>query len=99
MNEVARLRLPAVLQIQAGLNHPRYASLKGIMQAKKKEIADVSATDLGLETADVGAAGATVEILEVVFPQTGSGAEMIEGDPATAAAALVLKLQKEARVL
>jgi electron transfer flavoprotein beta subunit len=99
MNEVARLRLPAVLEIQAGLNHPRYASLKGIMQAKKKEIAELTAADLGLDPATVGAAGAAVEILGVAFPPSGGGAEMIAGDPVTAAAALVEKLQKEARVL
>ena len=39
LSEVFRLALPAVLEVQAGLNHPRYASLKGIMSAKKKEIA------------------------------------------------------------
>lgn len=99
LNEVARLRLPAVLAIQAGLNHPRYASLKGIMQAKKKEIAEVTAADLGLAAATVGAAGAAVEILGVALPPSGGGAEMIEGDAATAAATLVRKLKKEARVL
>ena len=33
------LPLPAVLSIQSGINKPRYATLKGIMAAKKKEIA------------------------------------------------------------
>ena len=42
LSEVFRLALPAVLEVQAGLNHPRYASLKGIMSAKKKEIAELS---------------------------------------------------------
>lgn len=99
MNEVLRIQLPAVFEIQAGLNHPRYASLKGIMQAKKKEIAEVSPADLGLDASQVGAAGATLEIVSVAFPESGGGAQMIEGDPATAAAALVDKLKKEARVL
>jgi electron transfer flavoprotein beta subunit len=99
MNEIARLRLPAVLEIQAGLNHPRYASLKGIMQAKKKEIAAVTAADLGIPAQEAGAAGATLEILSVSFPDSGKGAQMIEGDAATAARTLVEKLQKEARVL
>jgi len=99
MNEIARLRLPAVLEIQAGLNHPRYASLKGIMQAKKKEIAAVTAADLGIPAEEAGAAGARLEILSVSFPDSGKGAQMIEGDAATAARALVAKLQKEARVL
>jgi electron transfer flavoprotein alpha/beta subunit len=54
---------------------------------------------LGLEAAEVGAAGSRVEVLSVQFPDTGGGAQMLEGDPATVAAELVLKLQKEARVL
>jgi len=99
MNEIARLRLPAVLEIQAGLNHPRYASLKGIMQAKKKEIAAVTAADLGIPAEEAGAAGARLETLSVSFPDSGKGAQIIEGDAATAARALVAKLQKEARVL
>ena len=99
MNEISRLRMPAVLEVQAGINHPRYASLKGIMAAKKKEIAELSPTDLGLAATDVGAVGSSLEIVSVEFPETGRGAQMIEGDAPTAAKALVEKLQKEARVL
>ncbi len=99
MNEVLRVALPAVLEIQAGLNHPRYASLKGIMQAKKKEIAEVAPAELELDSSAVGAAGATLEILEVAFPESGSGAVMIDGDAETAARQLVERLQNEARAL
>ncbi len=98
-NEIFRLDLPAVLEVQAGINHPRYASLKGIMQAKRKPVEKIGAADLGLETTAVGAAGSRVELLSVQFPDTGGGAQMLEGDAATVAADLVLKLQKEARVL
>jgi hypothetical protein len=42
-NEILRLQLPAVLEVQAGINHPRYASLKGIMAAKRKPIDQASA--------------------------------------------------------
>ena len=99
VNEISRIPVPAVLEIQAGINHPRYASLKGIMAAKKKEIAPVSVADLGLDPGKVGAAGSRIEIVSVAFPDSGSGAQMLEGDAKTAAAKLVDKLQKEARVL
>jgi len=99
VNEVSRVALPAVLAIQAGINHPRYASLKGIMQAKKKEIAALSPADLGLDPAELGAAGSRLEVLSVAFPAAGEGAEILAGDPKTAAAALVEKLRQEARVL
>ncbi len=99
MNEVFRLTLPAVIEVQAGINHPRYASLKGIMKAKRKPIDSVSAADLGLDASAVGLAGSGLEVLEVTFPDSGDGAEMIEGDAAAMARTLVEKLQREARVL
>ncbi len=99
INEISRVQVPAVLEIQAGINHPRYASLKGIMAAKKKEIAPVTAADLGLDAGQVGAAGSRVEIVSVAFPDSGSGAQILEGDVKVATATLVEKLQKEARVL
>ncbi len=98
-NEVFRLRLPAVLEVQAGINHPRYASLKGIMAAKRKPLERLSAADLGIDPATVGAAGSRIEILGVGFPEGGAGAQMIAGDAAAAARALVAKLRDEARVL
>lgn len=99
VNEISRVALPAVLEIQAGINHPRYASLKGIMAAKKKEIAPVAPADLGLDPGQTGAAGSRLEVVSVSFPDAGSGAQMLEGDTKKAVAALVEKLQKEARVL
>ena len=42
------LPLPAVLTIQSGINKPRYATLKGIMAAKKKEIATIDRASLGV---------------------------------------------------
>lgn len=99
VNEIVRLALPAVLEVQAGINQPRYASLKGIMQAKKKEMATKSASDLGLAGSDVGAEGSRLETLAVFFPQSGAAAEIFEGDVTESARQLVEKLRKEARVL
>lgn len=99
MNEIFRLSLPAVIEVQAGINQPRYASLKGIMAAKKKPIDSPSPADLGVAAENVGAAGSKLEILSVGFPVSSKGAEMLTGDPASLARTLVDKLQKEARVL
>jgi electron transfer flavoprotein beta subunit len=99
MNEIFRLGLPAVLEVQAGLNKPRYASLKGIMQAKRKEITPLTPDDLGLSADEVGERGSKLEILGIALPKTGEAAQIIEGEPAEAARILIEKLQKEARVL
>jgi electron transfer flavoprotein beta subunit len=98
MNEIFRMKLPAVLEIQAGINHPRYASLKGIMMAKKKPLATVAPGDLGLDPSELGAAGSRLEIVSVAFPPSGEGAQMIEGSAEAAAKVLVEKLRQEARV-
>ncbi|HSM15130.1 MAG TPA: electron transfer flavoprotein subunit beta/FixA family protein, partial [Thermoanaerobaculia bacterium] len=86
-NEIARIPLPAVIEVQAGINHPRYASLKGIMAAKKKEIAAVTPADLGLTAEQVGAAGSRLEVLSVGFPEATAEAQIFDGDAATAAKA------------
>ncbi len=98
-NEIFRMALPAVLEIQAGINHPRYASLKGIMAAKKKEIAEPSPADLGLQESEVGAAAARLEVLSVGFPESAAAAQILEGDAVSAAKKLVGLLQGEARVI
>lgn len=99
VNEILRLALPAVIEVQAGINQPRYASLRGIMGAKSKELATKSAGDLGLSESEVGVAASRLETLAVFFPQTGDAAEIFEGDVSESARLLVEKLQKEARVL
>ena len=97
LSEVFRMALPAVLEVQAGLNHPRYASLKGIMSAKKKEISEPSPVDLGLTEAEVGLSGSRLEVLSVAFPEAAVGAQILSGDGA--AGELVSKLKNEARVI
>jgi electron transfer flavoprotein beta subunit len=99
INETVELEMPAVLTIQFGINQPRYASLKGIMAAKKKEFKVWSATDLGLPDQAVGKAGAMYEVKEIFVPEKKSKVEILSGTPEEAAAALVEKLRKEAKVI
>ena len=99
INETVELPMPAVLTIQFGINQPRYASLKGIMAAKKKEFKIWSAADLGVADAAAGKAGAMYEVKEILIPERKSKVEIIGGSPEEAAAALVEKLRKEAKVL
>lgn len=99
INEVVELPMPAVLTIQFGINQPRYASLKGIMAAKKKDFKMWKAADLGLTDNQVGRAGAMYEVKEILIPERKSRVEIITGTPEEAAAKLVEKLRKEAKVL
>ena len=76
--EVVELPLPCLLAVQTGINQVRYASLKGIMAAKKKPIDVKSADDLGL-AGKVGAGAARTKIQKIYVPPKGEGAEMVEG--------------------
>ena len=87
------LPLPAVLTIQSGINKVRYATLKGIMAAKKKEIATVPRESLGVVSEP------TQRLERIYVPQKTKKTELLSGTPKEAAAKLVEKLKFEARVL
>jgi electron transfer flavoprotein beta subunit len=81
--------LPAVLTIQSGINQLRYATLKGIMAAKKKEIRRV-AMPSGLKPSQ--------RIVALSVPQKTKRTEMIAGSPVEVAAELLRKLRDDRRV-
>jgi electron transfer flavoprotein beta subunit len=87
LEEKMTIDLPAVLTIQLGINEPRYASLRGIKQAKRKEIEILSHEDIGLTNDDVGVKGSLSRVRRMVMPEKGK-AEFIEGTPAEQAARL-----------
>jgi electron transfer flavoprotein beta subunit len=82
--------LPALLTIQSGINQLRYATLKGIMAAKKKEIRK-AALPAGLAPSQ--------EIVALTLPSRSKQTEMISGAPPAAAKELVKRLREEARAL
>ncbi|MDQ3348507.1 MAG: electron transfer flavoprotein subunit beta/FixA family protein [Acidobacteriota bacterium] len=84
------LPMPALLTIQSGINQLRYATLKGIMAAKKKEVRKVP---------PAAVAEPTQRILSVYFPEKGKKTQMIAGSPAEAAKELVARLRDDARVI
>ncbi len=85
--------LPAVLSIQSGINKVRYATLKGIMAAKKKEIATIPRESLGVTSEP------TQRVERIYVPQKTKKTEFLSGTPKEAAANLLEKLRFEARVL
>ena len=97
--EVVETTLPALFTCQKGLNEPRYASLPGIMQAKKKPLTTLTIADLGLSADAVGLPGAKTVVTKVELPPARSAGILIEGDPATAARRLVQALRSDLRVI
>ena len=85
-------KLPALLTIQSGISQIRYASLKGIMAAKKKEIRDVT------PNIDNFAGAQTIE--KVYMPLKTKQTQMLgNGDAKAGAVALIEKLKAEVRVI
>ena len=86
--------LPCVLTAQKGLNEPRYASLPGIMKAKKKPVDIKDAAALGVTASD------KAKVVKFVPPPARPPGKIIAGDdPAAKAAQLAKLLREEAKVI
>ena len=87
-HEIVEFDLPGVIAAQKGLNEPRYASLKGIMMAKKKPMEEIEAGD----------AEARLEVVELMSPPERTGGEIV-GEGPDAVLELVRRLREEAKVI
>jgi len=97
-DEVIEASMPVVITAQKGLNEPRYASLKGIMAAKKVAVDTKSVTDLGLTDADIFNQRVVTVSLEMPPEKTG-GRKIEGGDPAAAAQEILKFIREEAKAL
>lgn len=95
INEEFRIKLPAVLTIQSGINIPRYVSIMAVKKAAKKEMKTVRIEDLGLSEVDL--TPHTV-IEKIYLPTATGGAEIIGGTPQEVAL-MLLNIMKEKGVL
>ena len=96
--EVIEASTPAVITAQKGLNEPRYASLKGIMAAKKVPVDTKTVSDLGLSDADIYKQ--RVVFVSIELPPEKSGGRKIDGtDPAAAAKEILKYIREEAKAL
>ena len=86
--ETIEINVPAIVTCDLRLNEPRYASLPNIMKAKKKPIEEISAADLGVDTAP------RVEQIKVEEPPKRKA-----GIKVANVAELVQKLKNEAKVI
>ena len=78
--EMNEIDLPCVLSIQTGINEPRYVGMRGIRQVASVEIPTFGASDLGVDAAAVGEAGAKVKRTDYFVPALGKGAEILQGN-------------------
>ena len=97
--DVIEVSLPAVVTISNELGEARYPTIKGIMTAKRKEPVVWKPADIGVDPAQIGAAGRKSKLQKLFQPVKEGKCEIIEGEsPEEAAANLALKL-REVKVL
>jgi electron transfer flavoprotein beta subunit len=91
--EVVELPKPCLIAIQSGANQVRYASLKGIMQAKKKPVDVKTLADLGLADTASAAQNKTT-INKIYVPAKGDTAEILGGSTDEIVGQLVTKIKE-----
>ena len=78
--DTVQVEIPAVISVGDAINEPRYPSLKAIMGAKKKPLEGVSASDVGIDAAFVGAEGSRVQCGEFHDPPAKASGQIIEDE-------------------
>lgn len=97
---VIEAALPALITAQKGLNEPRYASLPGIMKAKKKPLDVKTIADLGVDAGEVGESGAKIKVIQITPPEERVAGKMVEGEtPQEKADKLASLLHEEAKII
>ncbi len=92
--ETVAMRLPALITADKHMNVPRHAGLRGVMQARKKEITTWSAADIGVEPEQCGLAGSPTTVVEIFPPQRSHTGERLEGEAREVARQLFAKLRE-----
>ena len=92
--DVVEAPLPAVVTVTGGINEARYPALRGIMQAKNKEVKQVGLADIGLE-GKAGRAALTEEVIEATPAEARKAGEVVEdrGDGAKRVADFLVELK------
>jgi electron transfer flavoprotein beta subunit len=75
--DVVEAPLPAVVTVTGGINEARYPALRGIMQAKNKEVKQVGLQDMGLD-GQAGKAALTEEVVEIKAAEARKAGEVVE---------------------
>ena len=92
--------LPVVITTQKGLNEPRYASLPGIMKAKKKPLDEKTLAALGLNPAEFGEGARKLQVVEITPPPARKAGKIVQGDsPESKAKELAKLLHEEAKAI
>jgi len=97
--EIVEVGFPALITVTSELGSLRYAALKGIMAAAKKQPIVWKPSNIGLEPSQVGAAGRCTKLAKLFQPVKEAKGEIIEGETlAEAGTNLAIRL-REAKII
>jgi electron transfer flavoprotein beta subunit len=97
--QVIEATLPALITVSNELGEARYATLKGIMAAAKKQPTIWKPADIGIDATQIGEAGRMSKLIKLFQPVSEGKCEFIEADsPADAGTKLADKL-REAKLI
>ncbi len=104
--EVRELKFPALITVEQGINEPRYASLPGIMKAKKKPCEEVgpdgiNGDEIGISGEALGAAGSRISVNSIEIPTISRSLKVLDGraEAVQASADLAKLLREEAKII
>ena len=92
--ETVEMKLPALLTADKHMNNPRHAGLRGVMAARKEEIATWSIADIEADPERCGLSGSPTTVVEIFPPQRSHKGERLEGEPHDVACQLFAKLRE-----
>lgn len=93
--ERMEVQLPAVIAVSDSINEPRFASLRGMMAAKKKPIEQLSLSEIGLEPSHVGAAGSRTVVYSLSDPTKRQAGILLEDDGSAAERIVEFLIERE----
>ena len=94
--EVVEVPLPALITAQKGLNEPRYPTMRGIMQAKRKPCQKLSLAELGIAASQVAP---RVKALSYFLPTPRAACRLVPGEAPQAAQELCRLLRETAKII
>lgn len=97
--ELIQTSLPAIIACQKGINEPRIASLRGIMQAKKKSIDEYDLSKMDLSAENVGVKGSKVNIRKYTSPPQRGACKIIDGETNEIVSQIVQLFRDELKVV
>jgi len=97
--QVVEVGLPALVTVSNELGEPRYATIKGIMTAKRKEPTVWKPADIGVDPAQIGGAGRRAKMQKIFQPVREGECEIVEGETPEEAAANLAQRLREVKLL